>query len=67
MSIAFKEFERMDIRIGKVINSERIEGRKKLFSIINRPSHPNRYDKMDFIKNSSNHKKKECIIGFIKL
>ena len=33
MSIAFKEFERMDIRIGKVINSERIEGRKKLFRL----------------------------------
>jgi len=31
MTITFKEFERLDIRVGKVIQSDRIEGTKKLF------------------------------------
>ena len=33
MPITFKEFEKMDLRIGKIIESERIEGRKKLFRL----------------------------------
>ena len=33
MPITFKEFERLDIRVGKVIQSERIEGTKKLFRL----------------------------------
>jgi methionine--tRNA ligase beta chain len=33
MTITFKEFERFDIRVGKVIQSERIEGTKKLFRL----------------------------------
>ena len=33
MIITFKEFERLDIRVGKVIQSERIEGTKKLFRL----------------------------------
>lgn len=33
MLITFKEFERLDIRVGKVIQSERIQGAKKLFRL----------------------------------
>ncbi|WP_455279285.1 hypothetical protein [[Eubacterium] cellulosolvens] len=33
MTITFKEFERLDIRVGKVIQSERIEGTKKLLRL----------------------------------
>jgi len=33
LQITFKEFERLDLRVGKVMHSERIEGSKKLFRL----------------------------------
>ena len=33
LPITFKEFERLDLRVGKVMHSERIEGSKKLFRL----------------------------------
>ena len=33
MLISLSEFEKLDIRIGRVLNSERIQGREKLFRL----------------------------------